>query len=142
MSSHDTPIVAKSQAQYEYDRHHNAVHMRKQVINFAIMIFFTFIAFAVVATDFSKYLIMPFVLLLAGVQVVLQLYSFMHLEDKNSLWWCYWFLHVDGNFNRIYILLSIFNNHLVVIKKHVRYFVRTCFSYVLRLFRYPKRQHC
>ncbi|HBT73793.1 MAG TPA: cytochrome B6 [Lysinibacillus sp.] len=84
MSSHDTPIVAKSQAQYEYDRHHNAVHMRKQVINFAIMIFFTFIAFAVVAADFSKYLIMPFVLLLAGVQVVLQLYSFMHLEDKKT----------------------------------------------------------
>ena len=117
MSSHDTPIVAKSQAQYEYDRHHNAVHMRKQVINFAIMIFFTFIAFAVVAADFSKYLIMPFVLLLAGVQVVLQLYSFMHLEDKNALWWRYWILHVDGNLNRIYILLSIFNNHLVVITK-------------------------
>ena len=120
MSSHDTPIVAKTQAQYEYDRHHNAVHMRKQVINFAIMIFFTFIAFAVVAADFSKYLIMPFVLLLAGVQVVLQLYSFMHLEDKNSLWWRYWFLHVDGNFNRIYILLSIFNNHLVVITEKAR----------------------
>lgn len=132
MSSHDTPIVAKSQAQYEYDRHHNAVHMRKQVINFAIMIFFTFIAFAVVAADFSKYLIMPFVLLLAGVQVVLQLYSFMHLEDKkNSLRWCNWFLHVDGNFNRIYILLSILNYHLVVIIKEARslLYVGTCFSY-------------
>ncbi|MFJ7738431.1 cytochrome C oxidase subunit IV family protein [Lysinibacillus sp. NPDC097287] len=82
--SHDTPVVAKSQTQYEYDRHHNAVHMRKQVINFAIMIFLTFIAFAVVAADFSPYLIMPFVLLLAGIQVVLQLYSFMHLEDKKT----------------------------------------------------------
>lgn len=82
MSSHDTPIVAKSQAQYEYDRHHNAVHMRKQVINFAIMIFLTFIAFGMAAAGFSKYLIFPFILLLAGVQVVLQLYAFMHLEDK------------------------------------------------------------
>ncbi|MEG0258494.1 MAG: cytochrome C oxidase subunit IV family protein [Lysinibacillus sp.] len=80
--SHDTPVVAKSQAQYEYDRHHNAVHMRKQVANFAIMIFLTFIAFAVVVADFSPYLIIPFVLLLAGIQVVLQLYSFMHMEDK------------------------------------------------------------
>ncbi len=118
MSSHDTPVVAKSQAQYEYDRHHNAVHMRKQVINFAIMIFLTFIAFAVVAADFSKYLIFPFVLLLAGVQVVLQLYAFMHLEDKkNSLRWSNWFLYVDGYINRIYILLSILNNHLVVNQK-------------------------
>ena len=82
--SHDTPVVAKSQAQYEYDRHHNAVHMRKQVINFAIMIFLTFIAFAVVVADFSAYLIAPFVLLLAGIQVVLQLYAFMHLEDKKT----------------------------------------------------------
>lgn len=125
MSTHDTPIVAKTQAQYEYDRHHNAVHMRKQVINFAIMIFFTFIAFAVVAADFSKYLVLPLILLLAGVQVVLQLYAFMHLEDKkNTLRWCNWFLHVDGYTNRIYILLSIFNNYLVVItkKKHVLYF--------------------
>lgn len=84
MSSHDTPVVAKSQAQFEYDRHHNAVHMRKQVINFAIMIFLTFIAFAVVAAGFSKYFIAPFVLLLASVQVVLQLYAFMHLEDKKT----------------------------------------------------------
>ena len=82
--SNDTPVVAKSQAQFEYDRHHNAVHMRKQVINFAIMIFLTFIAFAVVAAGFSAYFIAPFVLLLAGIQVVLQLYAFMHLEDKKT----------------------------------------------------------
>lgn len=81
--SHDTHVQAKNQAQFEYSRHHNAVHMRKQVINFAIMIFFTFISFAVVLADFSKYLVIPFILLLAGVQVVMQLYSFMHMEDKN-----------------------------------------------------------
>ena len=82
--SNDTPVVAKSQAQYEYDRHHNAVHMRKQVVNFAIMVFLTLIAFAVVAAGFSPYFIAPFVLLLAGIQVVLQLYAFMHLEDKKT----------------------------------------------------------
>ena len=58
--------------------------MRKQVVNFAIMIFLTFIAFAVVAAGFSVYLIAPLVLLLAGIQVVLQLYSFMHLEDQKT----------------------------------------------------------
>lgn len=82
--AHDTHVQAKSQAQFEFDRHHNAVHMRKQVTNFAIMIFLTFIAFAVVVAGFSKYLIIPFILLLAGIQVVMQLYSFMHMEDKKS----------------------------------------------------------
>ena len=81
---HDTQVQAKSKEQYEYDRHHNAVHMRKQVINFAIMIFLTFLAFAVVVADFSAYYIKPVILLLAGVQVVLQLYSFMHMDDKKA----------------------------------------------------------
>ncbi|MEL3960403.1 cytochrome C oxidase subunit IV family protein [Lysinibacillus endophyticus] len=81
---HHNEVQAKSQAQYEYDRHHNAVHMKKQVVNFAIMIFLTFLAFAVVVADFSPYLIKPFILLLAGIQVVLQLYSFMHMDDKNG----------------------------------------------------------
>lgn len=81
---HDTEFQPKTQAQYKYERHHNAEHMRKQVINFAIMIFFTFIAFAVVVADFSSYFIKPIILLLAGVQVVLQLYAFMHMGDKKA----------------------------------------------------------
>ncbi len=68
----------------EYDRRKNAVEMRKQVVNFAIMIFFTFIAFAVVVADFSPYFIKPIILLLAGVQVALQLYSFMHMGEKKA----------------------------------------------------------
>ncbi|RHW39763.1 cytochrome B6 [Lysinibacillus yapensis] len=81
---HDTHVQAKSKKQFEYDRHHNAMHMRKQVINFAIMIFLTFVAFAVVVADFSPYFIKPVILLLAGIQVVLQLYSFMHMDDKKA----------------------------------------------------------
>ncbi|MEK9197651.1 cytochrome C oxidase subunit IV family protein [Ureibacillus sp. 179-F W5.1 NHS] len=81
---HDTQVQAKTKAQFEYERHHNAVHMRKQVINFAIMIFLTFLAFTVVVADFSAYFIKPFILLLAAVQVVLQLYSFMHMDDKKG----------------------------------------------------------
>lgn len=81
---HDTHVHEKSQAQYDYDRRKNAAEMRKQVVNFAIMIFFTFIAFAAVIADFSPYFIKPIILLLAGVQVVLQLYSFMHMGEKKA----------------------------------------------------------
>lgn len=81
---HDTHIQPKTKAQREFERRHQAVHMRKQVINFAIMIFLTFIAFAVVIADFSPFFIKPIILLLAGVQVVLQLYSFMHMDDKEG----------------------------------------------------------
>ncbi|SOC35287.1 cytochrome C oxidase subunit IV family protein [Ureibacillus acetophenoni] len=81
---HDTHIHEKSVAQHEFDRRKNAVEMRKQVVNFAIMILFTFIAFAVVVADFSPYFIKPFILLLAAVQVVLQLYAFMHMGEKHA----------------------------------------------------------
>lgn len=82
--SHDTHFEPKSPAQYQYDRRQNAIQMRKQVINFAIMIFLTFIAFGVVVADFSPYFIVPVILLLAGIQVMLQLYSFMHMWEKDG----------------------------------------------------------
>src|SRR5690606_4946325 len=81
---HETHVEVRTQAQFEYDREHAKAHMRKQVINFAIMIFLTFIAFATVVADFAPTFIRPIILLLAGVQVVLQLYSFMHMDDKNA----------------------------------------------------------
>ncbi|MBM7608237.1 cytochrome c oxidase subunit 4 [Lysinibacillus composti] len=82
--AHNTQVQIKTKAEFEYERHHNAVHMRKQVVNFAIMIFLTFVAFASVAAGFSKYFVVPVILLLAAVQVVLQLYSFMHMDDKKT----------------------------------------------------------
>ena len=82
--SHETHVEVRTQAQYEYDRAHAKAHMRKQVVNFAIMIFLTFIAFAAVLADFAPSFIAPIILLLAGVQVVLQLYAFMHLEDRST----------------------------------------------------------
>lgn len=81
---HDTQIQTKTKAQLEYERRHHASHMRKQVVNFFIMIFLTFVAFATVIADFSPYFIKPIILLLAGIQVVLQLYSFMHMDDKDG----------------------------------------------------------
>jgi cytochrome c oxidase subunit IV len=82
--SHETHVEVRNQAQFEYDRAQSKAHMRKQVINFAIMIFLTFIAFASVLAGFKPSFIIPIILLLAGIQVVLQLYAFMHLEDRST----------------------------------------------------------
>ena len=76
--AHDTHFETRSHAQYEYDRAQNAKKMRKQVTQFAIMILLTFVAFAAVIADFAPNFIKPVILLLAGVQVVQQLYAFMH----------------------------------------------------------------
>jgi cytochrome c oxidase subunit IV len=67
----------------EYRRKKSAEEMRHQVISFALMIFLTLIAFAVVAVKgFSAWFIVPFILLLAIVQVIFQLYYFMHMSHK------------------------------------------------------------
>lgn len=82
--SQNTEVQGKSQAQYRLERKHNALHMRKQVVNFAIMIFLTLLAFTTVVADFGPAFIKPIILLLAGIQVILQLYSFMHMDDKEA----------------------------------------------------------
>ncbi|PAE43330.1 cytochrome c oxidase subunit IVB [Bacillus sp. 7884-1] len=67
----------------EYRRKKSAEEMRHQVVSFALMIFLTLIAFAVVAAKgFSAWFIVPFILLLAIVQVIFQLYYFMHMSHK------------------------------------------------------------
>ena len=82
--SHETHVEVRNQAQFEYDRAKSREHMRKQVVNFAIMIFLTFIAFASVLSGFAPSFVIPIILLLASIQVVLQLYAFMHLEDRST----------------------------------------------------------
>ncbi|MGN1401839.1 MAG: cytochrome c oxidase subunit IVB [Bacillus sp. (in: firmicutes)] len=67
----------------KYRRKKNAEDMRYQVITFSLMIFLTLIAFAVVGYgDFSSWFILPFLILLAVVQVIFQLYYFMHMSHK------------------------------------------------------------
>lgn len=67
----------------EYRRKKSAQEMKHQVVSFALMIFLTLIAFAAVAIKgFSAWFIVPFILLLAVVQVVFQLYYFMHMSHK------------------------------------------------------------
>ncbi|MEK4484988.1 cytochrome c oxidase subunit IVB [Psychrobacillus sp. FSL H8-0484] len=81
--SHDAQVYVKSQTEFEYLKRKRKQAMRSQVTTFAIMIFLTLIAFSAVAADFSKYYIVPIILLLAAIQVVLQLYYFMHMSEKN-----------------------------------------------------------
>ncbi|MBY0144614.1 cytochrome c oxidase subunit IVB [Neobacillus niacini] len=67
----------------EYRRKKSAEEMKQQVVSFALMIFLTLIAFAAVAMKgASAWFVVPFILLLAAVQVVFQLYYFMHMKHK------------------------------------------------------------
>ena len=67
----------------EYRRKKNAEDMKYQVISFALMIFLTLIAFLIVGYDgFSNWYKVPIILLLALVQVIFQLYYFMHMSHK------------------------------------------------------------
>jgi len=66
----------------EYRRKNNAEEMKHQVITFIMMIFFTIIAFVAVKLDFSVWFIKPIILLLAVVQVIFQLYYFMHMKHR------------------------------------------------------------
>jgi cytochrome c oxidase subunit IV len=81
--SHDAQVYVKSDTELNYIKQKRKQDMRGQITTFAIMIFLTLIAFTTVAADFSKYLIAPVILLLAAVQVVLQLFYFMHMKEKN-----------------------------------------------------------
>jgi len=67
---------------YEYRRRKSAEEMRHQVVAFAISIFLTLVAFGAVAAGFDKWFVVPFILLLALVQVIFQLYYFMHMSHK------------------------------------------------------------
>ncbi|RSL30403.1 cytochrome-c oxidase [Salibacterium salarium] len=60
---------------------------RVQIITFAFMIFLTILAFVAVGMEMIEpSFTIPFILLLAVVQFVLQLFYFMHLKDKDHEW--------------------------------------------------------
>ena len=65
-----------------YQKEKNREEMRKQIITFALMIFFTMIAFFAVAMGISSMFVIPLILILAIVQVGFQFYYFMHMKDK------------------------------------------------------------
>lgn len=70
-------------ANFNYRRKKNAEEMKHQVISFALMIFLTLVAFVAVAYEgFSSWFTIPFILLLAVIQVIYQLFYFMHMSHK------------------------------------------------------------
>jgi len=80
--AHDVHTHVKSQTEYEYKRRRSANEMRSHLTTFAIMIFLTLVSFTAVYAGFSANLVVPIILLLAAVQVILQLYYFMHMSHK------------------------------------------------------------
>ncbi|UOQ43163.1 cytochrome c oxidase subunit IVB [Halobacillus salinarum] len=66
----------------EYERTQHKQEMIQHVISFVLMILFTLVAFGMVVFDVNSYFIIPTLLLLAVVQVIFQLYYFMHLKNK------------------------------------------------------------
>ncbi|RFU63399.1 cytochrome c oxidase subunit IVB [Peribacillus glennii] len=81
--ANDQSNSANPNVNLKYRRKKNAEEMKHQVITFTLMIFFTLLAFLAVAYDgFSHWFIVPFILLLAAVQVAFQLYYFMHMKHR------------------------------------------------------------
>lgn len=81
--TNDQTKITNSQANLEYRRKKNAEGMRQQVITFTLMIFLTVISFVAVGYgEFSGKFVVPFIILLAAIQVIFQLYYFMHMHEK------------------------------------------------------------
>lgn len=72
-----------NQTDVEYRRKKSKEEMKHQVISFVLMIFLTIISFIAVGySGISYWFTVPFILLLACIQVVFQLYYFMHMSHK------------------------------------------------------------
>lgn len=71
-----------NEAKFNYEKRKRTEEMRMQVTTFAIMIFLTLVAFAMVAAGLSKEFVIPAILLLAMIQVILQFYYFMHMKHE------------------------------------------------------------
>lgn len=81
--NHEQLNSVNPNADSEYRRKKSAEEMRHQVITFALMIFLTLVSFIAVSYDgFSNWFTIPFILLLAVIQVAYQLYYFMHMSHK------------------------------------------------------------
>ncbi|MEK5039685.1 cytochrome C oxidase subunit IV family protein [Sporosarcina sp. FSL K6-3457] len=84
----DITVYKKSPAEFELGRKRAKNAMRNQIMMFALMIFMTLISFAMVTAyqsevaGFSQYFVIPTLLLFAVVQIALQLFYFMHMNEK------------------------------------------------------------
>ncbi|WP_186669493.1 cytochrome C oxidase subunit IV family protein [Sporosarcina sp. BP05] len=84
----DVQVYKKSTAEFNLGQRRARKSMRGQIMMFSLMIFLTIMSFSMVMAyqadviGFSKYLIIPTLMLFAAVQVGLQLYYFMHMNEK------------------------------------------------------------
>ncbi len=86
MADNLTRSFEKSAMTEEQLRHTNH-EIRKQIIVFILCLFLTIAAFlAVAANVIPSSFGIPFIILLAIVQLALQLLFFMHLKDKGHDW--------------------------------------------------------
>jgi cytochrome c oxidase subunit IV len=81
MANHQ-PTSGNPRVDIVYRRKKNKEKMKLQVTSFSLMIFLTLIAFFAVGYDYSHWFIAPFIILLAVIQVIFQLYYFMHMSHK------------------------------------------------------------
>ncbi len=84
----EVTVYEKSPAEMVLGKKRAKESMRAQVMMFSLMIFMTLISFTMVlayqaqVSGFSSYFVLPTLLLFAAVQVGLQLYYFMHMNEK------------------------------------------------------------
>jgi cytochrome c oxidase subunit IV len=84
----DIQVYKRTPAEQKLAERRAKKSMRDQVMMFSLMIFLTLVSFSMVVAyqadvaGFSKYFIIPMIMLFAAVQVGLQLYYFMHMNEK------------------------------------------------------------
>ncbi len=73
-----------SKVDVHYRQKRSKEEVQHQLITFSIMIFLTCLAFSAVALQekVSSMFLVPFILLLGCVQVIFQLYYFMHMKHR------------------------------------------------------------
>lgn len=86
MATHESTEHVSKHDQSHLDIHHKIAHekeFKQQIVSFIMMIFLTMIAFVAVASEaISDGFTVIFIMILAGIQLVFQLYMFMHLSHK------------------------------------------------------------
>ncbi|WP_153720540.1 cytochrome C oxidase subunit IV family protein [Sporosarcina cascadiensis] len=84
----DIQVIKRSPAEQLLQQRRAKESMRNQVAMFALMIFLTLVSFSMVVAylsdvaGFSKFFVIPTLFLFAAVQVGLQLFYFMHMNEK------------------------------------------------------------
>ncbi|WP_339249492.1 cytochrome C oxidase subunit IV family protein [Sporosarcina sp. FSL W8-0480] len=84
----DIQVYKRTPAEQQLAQKRAKQSMRSQVMMFSLMIFLTIVSFSMVVAyeaevaGFSKFFIIPMIMLFAAVQVGLQLYYFMHMSEK------------------------------------------------------------